>query len=211
MKKTLCSLAIICAIASQTKAQISFAPVVGLNVAKMGLKSSNGYPFNPDNIVGANVGLSVRFPIDDKMSIQPALVYTMKGFNFNVGSEGIRMDFKSIELPINLTYSLTGDNSEGFYLLGGPYVCYALSGKMEVKSNGTSQSADLKFNDEDGIGRTDFGANLGAGYRLNNGLMIQAQYGIGLSNVANKSVFFSEMKNKVFGFTLGYFIKGKKA
>ena len=51
---------------------------------------------------------------------------------------------------------------------------------------------------------------MGAGYRLNNGLMIQAQYGLGLNNMANKDVLFSELKNKVFGFTLGYFIKGKK-
>lgn len=209
MKKTLCSLALICAISSQLKAQISFAPVLGMNLAKMDVKAS-GIGFSPDNLIGAHIGAIARIPINNKLSVQPGILYSMKGFDLKYQGDALKMNFNTIELPINLTYNLSGDNNEGFYIMAGPYVSYALSGKMELKSNGLTQSADLKFNDEDGINRVDFGFNLGAGYRLNNGLMIQAQYGLGLNNMANKDVLFSELKNKVFGFTLGYFIKGKK-
>ena len=106
----------------------------------MDVKSS-GFGFSPDNLIGAHIGALARIPINNKLSVQPGILYSMKGFDLKYQGDALKMNFSTIELPINLTYNLSGDNNEGFYIMAGPYVSYALSGKMELKSNGLTQKS----------------------------------------------------------------------
>ncbi|WP_294347757.1 hypothetical protein [uncultured Sphingobacterium sp.] len=52
--------------------------------------------------------------------------------------------------------------------------------------------------------RFDAGLNLLGGYKLTNGFLINAGYGLGLTNMAKKSVNGVSVKNRVFSVGVGY-------
>ena len=54
----------------------------------------------------------------------------------------------------------------------------------------------------------DLGLNVGVGVNIN-GLLISAQYGLGLTNLVPSSTTEAEMKNKVIGISLAYLFGGE--
>lgn len=201
MKKALLALSLVAA-STGAFAQISFAPVIGMNLANMTVKNSSGTGLSADNLIGVHAGVFAKVPLNEKLAIMPGLLYSMKGFDLK--DLKLKLTVNALEIPLNVSYSITGDNNDGLYIYGGPYLGVALSGKTE--DNGITQ--DLTFNDEDGMQRMDFGGNVGVGYRLPMGLMVQAQYGFGLMDMEKTDNY--EYKNKVIGVTIGYFINSKK-
>lgn len=69
-------------------------------------------------------------------------------------------------------------------------------------------SANQKYDGEsddfkDEMETVDFGLNIGAGYQLENGLLFNARYCYGLSNIV-KDAGDEWYKNNVFQFSVGY-------
>ncbi|MDQ1149168.1 hypothetical protein [Sphingobacterium zeae] len=58
--------------------------------------------------------------------------------------------------------------------------------------------------DENGVQRFDAGLNLLGGYKLTNGFLINAGYGLGLTNIAKESFDGESVKNRVFSVGVGY-------
>lgn len=201
MKKALLALSLLAA-STGAFAQISFAPVIGMNLANMTIKNSAGTGLTTDYLIGVHAGVFAKIPLTEKVAIMPGLLYSMKGFDLK--DQKYKLSYNALEIPLNVSYSITGDNNNGLYIYGGPYLGVALSGKVD--QDGITQ--DLTFNDEDNMQRMDFGGNVGVGYRLPMGLMVQAQYGFGLMDMEKTDSY--EYKNKVIGVTVGYFINSKK-
>ncbi len=87
----------------------------------------------------------------------------------------------------------------GFSVEAGPQVGFLLSAKVEY-DGGEEDVKDL-------LKSTDFGVNLGLGYKMENGLNFGARYNLGLSN-ANDSDDLdggAEYKNSVIQVSVGYF------
>lgn len=123
--------------------------------------------------------------ISDYFSIQPELLYSVKGARFRDSADD---DFKSayvfkyISLPIIAKYYLTKEIS----IEAGPQVAYLLSAKNIETSDiwGTSvgnESASIDI--KDSIENLDFGITAGVGYLTKTGFYISARYNYGILNV----------------------------
>jgi len=215
MKKMMLTLAAGMAI-SYAQAQISIAPEAGLNLANASV-SGGGTSMRP----GLKAGAVVEIPVVKGFFIQPGIFYAMKGtkseasgsFGSIVFNAKEKISLNYIEVPVNLGYRYHVGNAGSLFVTAGPYLGYALSGKVKVEGNvaglGGTRERDIDFGSkETEMKALDFGLNFSAGYQLPIGLYARVQYGFGLTNLANASG--SSYKNNALAFTLGYaFTLGK--
>ena len=123
--------------------------------------------------------------ISEKISIQPELLYSGQG--------GSSINLSYLNMPLTGKYYIT----KGFSLEAGPQIGYLLSAKTGERN---IKSSFKKF---------DFGANLGLGYKLNNGLSFGVRYNLGLTKINNTNTVSqysnTTNRNQVFQITIGYF------
>lgn len=162
----------------------------------------------------------VEFPISDRISIQPELAFTQKGFvineSFNVGDGdnilglnipiGGRIALKNnhLELPILAKFKL-GDSNEGHaYILLGPSVGYLFDSRAVIRvlnifpirtGLGTGLFKDTEFS---GVGA------LGYEIPFKNGkFFIEGRYQHGFSRVLNLPLVQLPVRNQSVGFSVG--------
>jgi len=149
--------------------------------------------------IGYTVGLAAEYGFSEAVSLQTGLLLANKGYKIEFDEDGISAKQKTsltyLEIPLNLAFKISN-----FQLHAGPYVGFGLSGKEEAEYEigGESESEEGKFkfknkvsesdledlqDDEDYLRRTDFGLNLGVGYRLGP-VLVTATYSKGLSKLA---------------------------
>ena len=133
-----------------------------------------------------------------RFSLQPALVFSQKGEQFDAatsiggfaGVTGTRSStvnrYNWLELPVNVVYTL-----HGFQVFAGPYVALGVGGRQHGIISRFSpcarfapQSIDYKvyYDPESNNRRLDAGINLGIGYQRGP-LQMQLGYGLGLRNL----------------------------
>jgi hypothetical protein len=136
-----------------------------------------------------------------KFAIQPALLFSQKGEEFNTavffngagGGLSARTNstnrYNWLELPINFVYTLQGDH--GLQLFAGPYVAMAVGGRQTGTSYFSSPNAfyipysfenQVTYRPETNNRRFDAGVNFGLGYRQGP-VQIQGGFGIGFVNL----------------------------
>ena len=103
------------------------------------------------------IGGLVDFHITEKFHVQPELLYSMEGSN----EDESNLDF--IRIPVMAKFFL----GEGFNLQAGPELAFVAGGGA-IK---------------DSLKSMDFGLGFGAGYELSSGLMFDARYNLGLSDL----------------------------
>lgn len=161
--------------------EIKFGAKGGLNFASISGNNSTG----SDMVTSFNFGVLSEILISDKFSFQPELMYSGQGYSFNDNT--IALSY--LNIPLMGKYYLT----KGLSIEAGPQIGYLLSAKNE--------STNVK----DTFKKVDFAANLGIGYKLENGLNFGARYNFGLSNINNLDNSSSKYKNRVFQLSVGYF------
>jgi len=133
-----------------------------------------------------------------RFSLQPALVFSQKGEQFDAttsmsgfaGVTGTRSSivnrYNWLELPVNVVYTL-----HGFQVFAGPYVALGVGGRQHSIISGFSpcarfapQSIDYKayYGPDSNNRRLDAGVNFGIGYQRGP-LQMQFGYGLGLRNL----------------------------
>lgn len=183
-----------------TSAQMRFGIKGGLNLANESISSSalGGLSLSPNLRIGFHAGLVMDSPITETISIQPNLLFSQKGFKLSANGNDVTTTFNYIELPINFLYHA----SESFSVGAGPYLGYALSGMV----SSASQNTNVTFGSGEAR-RLDYGLNLTAGYEVSPGLVISANYSLGLANISDDSS--ETIKNNVIGFSLTKFFGEK--
>lgn len=175
---------------------------------KFGLKSGLNFAMivgddtdNFDGKFGFHAGAVVEFPISEKFSVQPELLYSSQGDKETSEGMDIKYNFDYLNLPIMAKYYFT----EEFSLAAGPQIGFLLSG--EVKGGGVS--IDIK----DVLKDIDFGLGFGLGYELENGLNFSGRFNFGISNIVdnNGSILGEQIdfadstnQNNVFQLSVGY-------
>lgn len=196
-------LAIFCFMANAqdepTKASdISFGLKGGLNFSLITGDDTDNF----DGRVAFHVGGVVEFPISEKFSVQPELLYSAQGDKGNFDGMDVEFNLDYLNVPVVAKYYV----SEGFSLEAGPQLGFLLSAKAE----GGGVSIDIK----DVIKSMDFGFDFGLGYKLDNGLNFSGRYYVGVSNFvdSNGSIMDvpissdgSKNYNNVFQLSIGYF------
>ena len=161
------------------------------------------------NTSGFFAGAYTSIPLSEKVSIEPGIYYTQKGYEL-----GGSLDLKGIEfLGIGAKLKLQSDyidmpvlvkgNFNGFQVFGGPQLSYMTKADLQTKAsilgiNLLNKSIDVT----DEFNRWDAAITGGVGYRFANGFNVSAQYDHGLSRVdKNKSV---NSYNRAFKVGVGF-------
>lgn len=197
MKKILFFTIAILTISFVKAQEISYGLKAGLNYSNWNFSFAGA---DYDARLAFHVGAVVEFGLSDKFAIQPELLYSSVGAKYTYDSSPTAraasddtmvyaLDYLSV--PIMAKYYA----AEGLSLEVGPQIGLLLSAKGKIGD----ESQDLK----DELNSTDFGAAIGAGYKLENGLFFNARYVLGLSNILKDSG--DEWgKNNAFQFSVGY-------
>lgn len=146
-----------------------------------------------------HIGAVAEIPVSDNFSVQPELLYSAQGSDWEEDFEGelikgsVEADY--INVPLMAKYYV----AEGFSIEAGPQVGFLISAKDKYESVEEDIKDDLK-----GI---DFGVNFGIGYKLENGFNLGARYNLGLIDVNDNPDYLgdSSYKNSVIQISVGYF------
>lgn len=188
---------------------IAFGVKGGVNANNLPLKTEAG---TSDDIVldggttGFHVGGVVDLAFNSHFSIQPNLLFAMKGGGFF--TEG-KINIMAIDLPINFLYK-----HDGFFVGAGPNFSYGISGKLKPYDS-AEEDVDLYEKPdpttEEPFKRFEIGANVLMGYQFPSGLTIGASYTPGISNLLNDEDGTiganTKINTRMFGFSIGYMFK----
>ena len=218
MKKQLllfCSLAFSTLLFAQTTP--SFGVRAGVSSARMSGDAANNLndllDFAQGNITTGNHtgffgGGYVNIPITNKVSVEPAVYYTQKGYELRGELNLKGLDFLGANAKARLTSNyidmplLLKGNFNGFQVFAGPQISYLTKADLRTTAGllgfnllNKTMEATEQFN------RWDAGVTAGLGYQFTNGLNISAAYDHGLSKAdKNKNM---EAYNRSFKVGLG--------
>lgn len=142
-------------------------------------------------------GATAEFCLVNQFFFQPGIMFSQQGAKYE-DSDGFDGRFKTdyLNLPLMVKYKV----SDNFYFDAGPQIGFLLSAKDEYDSP-ISGEDDAK----DFFKSTDFGANVGLGYVLDNGLGFYGRYNAGLSNINDISEESDiKIRNSVFSFGISF-------
>ena len=158
--------------------EFHFIPKVGLNIANMTQLEGDVRP-------GVNVGFAAEFPVAPSFAIEPGLYYSMQGTKDSEDGLKATLQTDYLNIPIYAKFYAY----EGFHLFAGPQFGFNVRSKAKVSSSGTALSTDFK----DYINTFDFSLGIGAGYQFDMGLLISANYNIGLTNAIKADALKSDL------------------
>jgi hypothetical protein len=197
MKSLLKSVPVIFFMVSLTAVNCQIRPqyVFGLNLSTMTVKN-NGINYDTELPAGFHFGAAVDLPVNDNFSLQPSLLFSAKGTDYEIDNISYSIAPIYLELPVPVSCSF---GSEAFRIsfFAGPYIAFGIAGytiigagELQKLNYGTGRNDDMKAFDS--------GMIFGAGVNIK-GLLITAQYEMGLTNLSPVASAGSEMKNQVIG------------
>lgn len=207
MKKNLLLLGAAFLLAVGANAQVSYGVKAGVNLPKLKFTGDGtGTSYTTNAATNFHVTGYASLFAAPNFAIQPGLSLQGKGGKFKEdgmveidGEDSATLNFMSLEIPVNAVYYIPTGEAGSVFLGAGPYVGFNISGKG--KSGGVSEDVDFGSGQEE-FKRLDYGANFTAGYKLSNGFLVNAAYGLGLGNLTN--IDGAKMRNQVLSFGVGF-------
>jgi hypothetical protein len=168
-------------------AQFQFGAKAGANFATL---TGKGAPDDGNTLVNFNFGVYARLPVQDRLSLQPELVYSIQGIKFS--GESWHVNYMNI--PILLRYAA----GAGFGIYTGPQFGFLVSAHDRYDGN----SLTIK----DAFHSSDFSWAFGLGYRIpQTKVGIDVRYNLGISNIGKERSFGDgSVRNSVFQLGLTY-------
>ena len=160
--------------------------------------------------IGFLIGLSFEYSLSQNISLKTNLNYSRKSFSntsngfelhgFSSKEIKTRTNYDYLELPILIKYVV--DNSERFFVNGGPFLGYLL--KAESKTKGFLDNDSTVLNK-----KMDLGLSIGIGtiFRFDdkNNLSIELRNNLGLINISDVKVYRNEtVKTNSLNLILGW-------
>jgi hypothetical protein len=130
------------------------------------------------NKTGFHGGLFLGLKFNDKIALQPELLYSQQGAEFDMG----KIDLNYINVPVIIKYYLV----QGLNIQVGPQFGFVVDDNI---SNAIFEAEDF-----------DISGVIGAGYDFPFGIRLDARYNFGFTDVEK----VSGSKNGVFSIALGY-------
>jgi hypothetical protein len=185
----------------------TLAPKVGI---KGGVNFTNLYvnDVEDENMkLGFNLGLFAKMPITPGFSIQPEILYSVKGSKITydlgiLGSNEYRFNLNYVEVPVLAVINV----AKNFNLHAGGYAAYLAQANIKRENDDApnDQIADLN---EDNFNRFDYGLVGGIGLDIEN-VTIGARYNYGLREVGKADNFGSQAlknsKNSAISLYIGF-------
>lgn len=192
MKKILSTLMIVACLfmAVPAQAQFQFGLKGGLNISK--LTFSNDI-VKGDNRTGFFIGPMAEFTIPlVGLGVDAAVLYNQSGAKIQDAPSDETQTMKSVEVPVNLKWTLGLGSTLGVYLAAGPQFGF------NVGSGHFAEDFDMKSCN------TSF--NVGAGVKLIGHLQAGVNYNFGLSHLAKTTdeITNIEIKRNTWQISLAY-------
>ncbi len=167
----LMSFAFFTIISPNASAQVSVVVKAGGNLYNINRIDSMNHLSNTSAVPGFHAGVTFEIPVSEKISFQPTILFTTKGYQsrlngFIIGAEGDTTYFSNktsmipyyLEVPLNVVYRQRLGNNFAF-IGAGPYVAYGLGGRWNNELAGTTQATvktkgTLQFLEDYGTGST---------------------------------------------------------
>lgn len=170
---------------------VDFGVKAGVNLATVTGDDTNGVKSR----TSFHVGGVAEIMVSDVFSVQPELLYSSQGYSFSDGFDiDIMLDY--INIPVMAKYYIANNLS----LEAGPQIGFLVSAKGKAQG----ETEDVK----DFVKGLDFGFNLGAAYKLENGLNFGLRYNLGLANINDAEDFEDsegfKNQNSVFQISVGF-------
>mgnify|MGYP003109005581 FL=1 len=157
---------------------------------------------DPEGRTSFHIGAFAEIPVSERFSIQPEVLYSGQGFDLvsREGADDTEVQLDYINVPVMAKVYLI----EGLYAEAGPQIGFNVKNEIDSDPDDAG-SGEIAIN-EDVINDIDFSVGVGAGYRFNNGLFLNARYNFGLTDVFNNEdlLIDSDAKNSVFAVSAGY-------
>lgn len=197
MKKIVLSLSFLFITVSYLNAQdIYYGPKVGINVSHLYFSGDDATTLKDMSKMklASHFGVFAEIAFDDFFSIQPELLYSIKGARYRKSDDDKYKSsyvYKYLSLPIVGKYYVTKKIS----IEAGPQVAYLLGAREitvndVVDSNLGHEAASIDISDK--TQDFDFGVTLGAGYLTKTGFYLSARYNLGVLN-AHKTLADEDM------------------
>jgi opacity protein-like surface antigen len=135
----------LCVATAAAETKLELGPKLGLSAATMTgdeLEAAPGASWEPGYIPGGIIGAFASFALTDKWAIQPEVLYSQKGSNFEeVVSWGdtartstIRIELQYVEVPVLVKFTIpqTGRFQPFFY--AGPVVAFNTSSSVKFET-----------------------------------------------------------------------------
>jgi Outer membrane protein beta-barrel domain len=204
----------------QSQAQIAIK--AGVNFASISESATLETYESLENksVAGFQAGVSFDLDLSNMFTIQPELLFIQKGgkatYAINADNKIVnRLYYNYVEVPVLAKLKFFSEDGNGLYLLGGPFVGLAISGKQKTSTtilgNTTSSEDEFEFdNSEEGdrLRRTDWGVSFGGGVKFGN-VFLDARYNLGINNLLDDDAD-NQNDNKPYrrtrgiGVTIGY-------
>ncbi len=205
-----------------TSEPIAFGFKGGLHYAKANLQNQSIDAFaDISNIRTIAFGGFAEIPMTNQLAFQPEINFVKKGFSTGVGVDFTLFNFplevgaraetevKYLELPILLKYKFGNEQLKG-YVIGGPTVGYAMSGKLKTVASLlidiTVNKTDINLKN-DNFQRFEVGGLIGIGGEWSAGagaLFADVRYHHGFTNMLNDPIIDAQLTNQGFGINIGY-------
>lgn len=204
------------ATAQRQAGKTSFAVLGGVNFQNLTGKDYAGDKLDNNLITGFHVGANVQIPIVPEFYFQPGILFSTKGGKHEGNSVTSTTSLSYIEVPLNFMYK--GLLGSGYVFLGlGPYIGYAVTGKVKYESGSESEKKDIEFQNvvelDDPLTvpyakAFDVGGNIFFGYEMAVGVFAQLNAQLGLVKINPEYEVLTDdksvTKNTGFGLSLGY-------
>ena len=200
----------------------SFAQKIGVRAGAGLASTSLNYDGESEGLdlksrVAFHLGVIGEFSFTKMLAVETGLMISQKGYRLSTSND--YGDFKGSaniiygEVPLKVKAYYTLDDDLKVFGTFGPYVGVAAMGSSKYSykdDDGQTEKSSDKFvfgNDEDSdLKRLDYGLGIGAGVAKGK-LQLGINYNFGLANLAPSSEDKSSWSNRVFDFSLTYFLK----
>lgn len=214
MKKSmlvLCTLFLCATLTAQT-GKVKIGVKAGLNISSL---TSNENELDSSDKTGFTAGLMAEISLAKNFAIQPEVLYSQQGMKFSYSDiDVVNSHYKStielnyLNIPVMLKYYVV----KGLSVQAGPQIGILLKANNKYQDNFLGYENHESFNLSDYANGIDTSVNFGLGYQFKDKFYADLRYNISYSDIfkdasANTYVINSDMKNRVFQVTIGYFFK----
>ena len=185
------------------KNNLSFGIKGGANFSNI-IKTDNS-DFSTDFTTGFNAGIFLSIPIVDRLSFQPELMFSLKGYqsyrNNLLGSGTLTQTTNWLEVPILARI----EAARGFNVYVGPQVSFLTKTTNKYDGNfGSSEQTTIE-SDADRFKNSIVGGVLGIGIDLSPKVSLNGRYALDFQkNNENGTSSTPEFRNQVWQASLGF-------
>lgn len=207
-----CTLLLCATVTAQTE-KIKIGIKAGLNISSLTFDESE---LESSQKTGFTAGVMAEIPLAKNFAIQPELLYSQQGMKFSYSdAEVSNSHYKStvtlnyLNIPVMLKYYV----AKGFSVQAGPQIGILLKANNNYQDNFLGYENREDFNLKEYSNGIDTSVNFGLGYQFKDKFYADARYNLSYSTIFKEAnptgnyIINTDMKNRVFQITIGYFFK----